>query len=166
MSFDSWCLSRYLFHLSCWIYCYKVFHNISWSSLFRFRFLSFFIFWQRWVFSAAFEFSVVAVSRGHSSCGAWASPCSGFSCCGPWTLGRCMDFSRCRTWAQLLQLTGSRARLSRCGSRARCQGMWNLPGPEIKFGSPALAGTCLTTFVIFLMSLGSIVYLFFYSWCC
>ena len=41
MSFDNWCLSRYLFHLSCWIYWYKVFHNISWSSLFRFRFLSF-----------------------------------------------------------------------------------------------------------------------------
>ena len=119
--------------------------------------ISFFPFWQCWVFVAAFEFSVVAVSRGHSTCGAWASPCSGFSCCRPWALGRRMDFSRCRTWAQLLRLTDSRARLSRHGSRACCRGLWDLPGPGIKFVSPALAGTCLTTFVIFLMSLGSIV---------
>ena len=36
-----------------------------------------------WVFTAAYEFSLVAASGGYSlSCGAWASHCCGFSCFG------------------------------------------------------------------------------------
>ena len=41
----------------------------------------FIYFWLCWVFLAR------AVSRGYSSCGAWASHCSGFSCCAARTLG-------------------------------------------------------------------------------
>ena len=33
-----------------------------------------------------------------SSCGGWASDCSGFSCCGAWALG-CMGFSSCNSRA-------------------------------------------------------------------
>ena len=36
--------------------------------------------------------SLVAVSGGYSSFGAWDSHCCGFSCCGVWTLG-CTGFS-------------------------------------------------------------------------
>ena len=78
-------------------------------------------------------------------CGARASHCSGFSCCG----ARASDtrasvvvacgLSSCGSWA--LEL-----RLSSCGTRALlfC-GMWDLPGPGIKPVSPALAGRFLTT---------------------
>ena len=52
-----------------------------------------------------------------SSCGAWASHCSGFSCWGAWAL-RHASFSSCGTWAY----------------------MFDLPGPGIKSVSPALAG--------------------------
>ena len=48
-----------------------------------------------------------------SSCGAWASHCSGFSCCRAWALGR-TAFCRC----------GTRALVAR--------GMWNLSGPGIQ----------------------------------
>ena len=58
-----------------------------------------------------------------SSCGAWASHCSGFSCCGAHTLG---------TWAKDL-----RCRLS-------CPVVRNLPRPWIKPMSTALAGTFFT----------------------
>ena len=38
--------------------------------------------------SCAQAFSLVAGSRGYSfHCGAWASHCGGFSCCGAWALG-------------------------------------------------------------------------------
>ena len=40
--------------------------------------------------------------------GAWASHCSGFSCCGAQALGH-VGFSSCCTWAQQLWLTGPRA---------------------------------------------------------
>ena len=61
-------------------------------------------------------------------CGAWASHCGGFSCCGAWALGawasvvaarglsscrmqalECTGFSSCGVWAQQLQCTGSGA---------------------------------------------------------
>ena len=73
-------------------------------------------------------------------CGAWASHCGGFSCCGAQALG---------TWASVvsargLSSCGSQAlehRLSSCGAWAyllRC--MWDLPQPGIEPVSPALAG--------------------------
>ena len=46
-----------------------------------------------------------------SSCGAWASFCSGFSCWGAWALEH-VGFSSCSSWTQLL-----------------CS-MWDLPGLE------------------------------------
>ena len=78
-------------------------------------------------------------------CGARASHCSGFSCCGARALG---------TWASVvvarrLGSCGSWAlerRLSSCDTRAQLlRGMWDLPGPGIKPMSPALAGGFLTT---------------------
>ena len=54
-----------------------------------------------------------------SSCAPQASHCSGFPCCGSWTLHR---------------------RLSHLAHGVRYQGMWDLPGPGIKPVSPALAG--------------------------
>ena len=84
-------------------------------------------------------------TRAFSSCGAWASHCGGFSCCGAQALG---------AWASVvaargLSSCGSRAlerRLSSCGARAQLlRGMWDLLGPGLKATSPALAGGFLTT---------------------
>ena len=47
-----------------------------------------------WVFTVVCRLSLVAVSRGYSSCGVWASHCSGFSCCGAWAVGSA-GFSAC-----------------------------------------------------------------------
>ena len=78
-------------------------------------------------------------------CGARASHCSGFSCCGAQALG---------TWASVvvargLSSCGSQAlecRLSSCGARAQLlRGTWDLPGPGLEPVSPALAGGFLTT---------------------
>ena len=78
-------------------------------------------------------------------CGARASHCSGFPCCGTWALG---------TWASAvaargLSSCGSQAlerRLSSCGAWAQLlRGMWDLPGPGPEPVSPALAGGFLTT---------------------
>ena len=44
-----------------------------------------------------------------SGCVAWASHCSGFSCCGARALGR-SSFSSCDTWAQQLWLLGFKAK--------------------------------------------------------
>ena len=78
-------------------------------------------------------------------CGAWASHCGGFSCCGAWAL--------C-AWASVVvarghSSCGSQAlkhRMSSCGAWAQllCS-MWDLPGPGIEPMSPALAGRFLTT---------------------
>ena len=77
-------------------------------------------------------------------CGAWASHCRGFSCCGARALGvrvvvSTHNFSSC----------GSRVlerRLSSCGTRAYLLcGMWDLPRPGLEPVSPALAGGFLTT---------------------
>ena len=58
-------------------------------------------------------------------CGARASHCSGFSCCG----------------AQVLK-----HRLSSCGAQAQLlRGMWDLTRPGLEPMSPALAGGFLTT---------------------
>ena len=44
-------------------------------------------FWLRWVFVAAHGLSLVAVSGATLHCGARASHCGGFSCCGAGALG-------------------------------------------------------------------------------
>ena len=78
-------------------------------------------------------------------CGARASHCGGFSCCGAWALG---------AWASVvvarrLSSCSSRAPehgLSSCGAQAQLlPGMWDLPGPGLEPVSPALAGGFLTT---------------------
>ena len=66
-------------------------------------------------------------------CGARASHCGVFSCCGAWALGARASvvlkrgLSSCATLAQLLR------------------SMWDLPGPGLEPMSPALAGGFLTT---------------------
>ena len=57
--------------------------------------------------------------RLFSSCGPWASHCGSFSCA-------VRGLSSCSIWVKLPQ------------------GMWDLPGPEIKPVSPTLAGRFLT----------------------
>ena len=78
-------------------------------------------------------------------CGARASHCGGFSCCGAPALG---------VWASVvvahgLSSCGLRAlerRLSSCAAGAYLlHGMWDLPGPGLEPVSPALAGGFLTT---------------------
>ena len=73
-------------------------------------------------------------------CGARASHCGGFSCCGAWALGtRASVVVVCG-----LSSYGLRAlecRLRSCGTRALLlHGMWDLPGPGIEPVSPTLAG--------------------------
>ena len=78
-------------------------------------------------------------------CGARASHCGGFSCCGARALGARASV----VVARGLSSCGSQAlerRLSSCGTRASLlHGMWDLPGPGLEPVSPALAGRFLTT---------------------
>ena len=61
-------------------------------------------------------------------CGARASHCGGFSCCG--------------ARASVVVACG----LSSCGAQAQLlRGMWDLPGPGLEPVSPALSGGFLTT---------------------
>ena len=90
-------------------------------------------FWLHWVFVAVHGLSLVVASRGHSSCSALASHCSGLSCCGARAPGVrasavvARGLSSCGAWAQFVH------------------GMWDPPGPGIKPVSPALAGRFSTT---------------------
>ena len=70
-------------------------------------------------------------------CGAQASHCSGFACCGAWAQG---------TQAQQFGMGALERRLSSCSTWAQlfC-GMWDLPGPGLEPMSPALAGGFLST---------------------
>ena len=73
-------------------------------------------------------------------CGARASHCSGFSCCGPRALG---------TWAPVVVAHG----LSSCGSRASLlRGMWDLSRSGLKPTSPALAGGFFYLFIYLFMA--------------
>ena len=86
---------------------------------------------------------LVAASGGYS-----LLRCMGFSL--QWLLLlQSTGFSRCGTWAQLLRRVGSVVtvrRLSSCGAQASLlHGMWDLPGPGLEPGSPALAGGFLST---------------------
>ena len=57
----------------------------------RFSFLKnlfyLFYFWLHWIFIAARRLSLVVRAGATLCCGAWASHCSGFSCCGARALG-------------------------------------------------------------------------------
>ena len=84
--------------------------------------LSFFIFiiyfWLCWVFIAGRGLSLVVVRGATLHCGAWASPCGGFSCCRALVLG---------------------ARAAVIAAQAYLpRGMWDLPGPGIEPVSPVL----------------------------
>ena len=77
-------------------------------------------------------------------CGARASHCGGFSCCGARALGAWASvvvaprLSSCGLWAL-------EHRLSSCGAWAQLlRTMWDLPRPGLKPMSPALAGGFLT----------------------
>ena len=72
-----------------------------------------------WAFSSCREWEIL------SSCGAWASHCDGFSCCGFRTLEH--RFSSSGIWVQLL-----------CG-------LWNLSISGIEPLSPVLTGRFLTS---------------------
>ena len=54
--------------------------------------------WLYWVFTAAQPFSLPKAIRDDSSCGVWASHCSGFSCCKVRDQGH-VGFSSCSSWA-------------------------------------------------------------------
>ena len=60
------------------------FKTVHYTYIFKNKFI---YFWLRWVFVAAHRLSLVAVSRTTLLCGAWASHCGGFSCCGARALG-------------------------------------------------------------------------------
>ena len=78
-------------------------------------------------------------------CGAQASHCSGFSCCGAPALGTRAS----AVAARRLSSCGPRAlerRLSSCGAQAQLlRGMWDPPRPGLEPMSPALAGGLPTT---------------------
>ena len=90
--------------------------------------------------------SLVVVSGGATlCCGAQASYCSGFSCCG----ARALGVQASVVVAHGLSSCGSQAlerRLSSCGAQAQllCD-MWDLPGPGLEPVSSALTGGFLTT---------------------
>ena len=65
----------------------------------------FIYFWLHQVFVAVRGLSLVVVAGATLHCGAWASHCGGFSCCGAGALG---------AWASVLVACG----LSSCGTRA------------------------------------------------
>ena len=68
-------------------------------------------------------------------CSVWASHCSGVSCCGPRALG-CADFSSCSTWAQQVQLPGS---------RAQAQWLWHRLSCSMAYGIfQTQGGTCVS----------------------
>ena len=88
---------------------------------------------------------LVALSGSYS-----LAVCSGSSLRWPLLLGaRALEhagFSSCSTWAQQLQLAGSRAQAQQSWHRGQllCS-MQDLPRPGIKSVSPALAGEFFTT---------------------
>ena len=93
-------------------------------------------------------------------CGARASHCGGFSCCGARALGARASV----VVAHGLSSCGSQAlerRLSSCGVWVSLLcGMWDLPGPGLRPVSPALAGGFF--FILFYFFYWSIIAL---QWC-
>ena len=106
--------------------------NVSSTHICSINFLKFICliqFWLHWVFVAARGLSLVAASRATLHCGAWASHCSGFSCCGARALST--RASVVVEWG--LSSCGSPAlecSLSSCGAQAQLLcGTWDLPSP-------------------------------------
>ena len=80
---------------------------------------------------------LIVESRSNSSCGAWASHCSGFSLQS--TGSRVHGPSSYGSWALEHRLNG-------CGARVQLlRSMWDRPGSEIEPMSPALSGGFFTT---------------------
>ena len=115
--------------------------------IYIYKFIYLFIFILGCVGSLLLRAGFLQLQRAGATlrCGAWASHCGGFSCCGTPALG---------SWASVvlargLSSCGSQAlerRLSSCGSRAQLlRGMWDLPRPGLKPLSPGLASGFLTT---------------------
>ena len=118
------------------------------TMLLSFGFLFFFFYFN---FIYLFIFGYIGPSLLHTGflqlqrvgatlpCGAWASHCSGFSCCGAWALGAQASV----VVAHGLSSCGSQAlerRLNSCGARAQLlRSMWDLPRPGLEPISPALA---------------------------
>ena len=90
-----------------------------------------------WLSTAVWPSLQVRGAELLSSCGVPASHSGGSSRCGAQGPG-CSGFSSCNT-------AGPEHRLGSRGTRARVlHGTWDLPGPEIKPASPALAGEFFT----------------------
>ena len=89
-----------------------------------------------WVFIAVRVLSLVAVSRGYLRCCAWASHCSGFSCCGAWAVGSRASVVAARG----LSSCGLRALESRLSS---CGAVVGLVAPRHVGSSRTRARTCV-----------------------
>ena len=109
-------------------------YSIKWCILF---FLSFFLFLNSGCPGSSLLHRLSQLRRRAqlSSCSAWASHYSVFSC-GAWAPG-CVGFSSCRHG--LNSYWSLEQGLSNCGAVAQLpQGMWNLPGPGFEPASHAL----------------------------
>ena len=133
---QTYCGDHFTMHTNIKSVCYKPDTNVLYVNypLILFYFLKINLFYL-------FLFLAVFCLR----CGAWASHCSGFSCCAAWALGTQASV----VVACWLSSCGSQAvehRFSSCGTRAQLLTvMWDLPGPGLEPMSPALAGRFLTT---------------------
>ena len=95
--------------------------------------------------------SLVAVSGATLRCGARASHCRGFSCCGARALGAQASVVVARGLSSC-GLQALELRLSSCGARAKLlRGMWDLLGPGLEPVSLALAGGFLSPCLCFLL---------------
>ena len=88
------------------LYCFWFFRAVTFIVVY---------FWLCWVSVAVWASSSCSKWGLLSSCGAWASPCSGVSDRGAWALGH-SGFSSWGMWAQLWFL----------GSRAQAQFLWHM----------------------------------------
>ena len=120
------------------------FYNNPRIYLFTFKFLKFIF---ACVGSSLLRVCFLQLQRARATlrCGAWTSPCGGFSCWGAQALGARASV----VVAHGLSSCGLHAlerRLSSCGAWTQLlRGMWDRPGPGLEPVSPALAGGFLTT---------------------
>ena len=127
-----------------YVYIYILYVHFVWLLLFIYSFLIYFLA-VLGLCCCAQAFSSCGERGATLHCGAGASHCGGFSCCGARALG---------VWASVVVACGLSSyglwalehRLSSCGARALLlRGMWDLPGPGLEPVPPALAGGFLTT---------------------
>ena len=95
-------------------------------------FYNFYLFLAVLVLRFSEGFSLVVVSGGYSRCGAQASRCGDFPCCGAWALGH-TGFSVCGTYGRSsCSLLVLEHRLNSRGTWASSlRSMWDLPGSGI-----------------------------------